>query len=252
MNCTSAKLNMFSHKFNTYINQIFGDETVRDILSKSKSKPFIDGAELHINRQPTGFINNDNSVHHITKIHGKVCGEMQPIYQTNINGIKISDKENADVYCQSYSLMRAYGIHIPTNVYDKQMAMIQMYRDILSDKRIMNKLYNTLVVTSWFDKTITPNEPFETHDMKDKIPEGIIDTLNDWEKFGYLRVIGNGKCPKPVNRGRNRTIKNISHRSYSRNNKTRGISRSRNTRGISRSRNTRGISRSRYSSRSRK
>jgi hypothetical protein len=238
---------MFSHKFNTYINQIFGDETVREILSKYKNKRFIDGAELHIIKQPNDFVGNENSVHHITKIHGKVCSEMQPIYQTNINGIKISNKENADVYCQSYSLMRAYGIHIPTNVYDKQMAMIQMYRDILSDKRIMNKLYNTLVVTSWFDKTITPNEPFETHDMKDKIPEGIIDTLNDWEKFGYLRVIGNGKCPKPINRGINLTIKKISHNrhSYSRNNKTRGRSRSRN-------KNTRGISSSRYTSRSRK
>jgi hypothetical protein len=43
MVCTAEKLRMFSHKFDTYINQIFGDETVRDILSNSTSKPFIPG-----------------------------------------------------------------------------------------------------------------------------------------------------------------------------------------------------------------
>jgi len=229
--CTIEKLNMFSHKFNTYINQIFGDETVRDILSKSENKLFIDGAELHVIRQPTEFVDNENSVHHITKIYGRRCKEMQPIYQTNIKGKVISNIENNDIYCQTYSLMRAYGIHIPKNVYHKQMAMIQMYRDILSNKRLMRELYNKIDVTSWLDTTVTPNEPFETYDLRSKIPRGIIDTLNDWENFGYLRAIGNGKCPTQINNiYRTHTVRNIGNRTInrSRRNGTRSRSRSRN------------------------
>jgi hypothetical protein len=140
---------------------------------------------------------------------------MQPIYQTNIYGKKISNKLNDDVYCQSYTLMRAYGIHISTNVYDRQMAMIQMYRDILKDKKLMKELYDTLVVTSWVDKTVTPNKPFKTHDMKSKIPKKIKETLDDWENFGYWRVIGKGNCPNNQTiKNRNNTLKQKKRHSY--------------------------------------
>ena len=190
-NCTNEKLREFSHESYRYINQIFGDITVRQIISEvfpNKKYKFVvkPGGEEYHNSFHHALLNNRNK-----KI---VCSGDRGYQNTNIN-------EN-DTLCQSYSLLTYLNKPIDPDQKQRQMDMIQMYREILSNPSFLKELDN--VINDKRNKKLWKVDP-EVNDPRyvvfikmdtEQILKDIHDVLDKWEKYGYLFYIGNGKCPK--------------------------------------------------------
>lgn len=192
-NCSKEKLEIFSKKHYTYINQIFGDATVREIIEENYPTKYV------FNVEETGA-DFEFSYHHTvkTKLRNRVLCSVEKGHQ------KLHKNFN-DTLCQSYSLMNYFGIKIATEKKRKQMAMIKMYRDllngnlnkfkgvdfkkiiideILNDKR-NKRLWRNFVTDKGFIN-MTPSIFFSN----------IEETLNEWESYGYWFFIGKGECPK--------------------------------------------------------
>lgn len=191
-NCTDQKLLLFSKKHYTYINQIFGDATVREIIEEEYPTTW----EFQVAKAGIEF---GNSFHHTVRdretmdVVCSVADEQQDLHK-NVN----------DTLCQSYSMMNYFEIPISDDKREKQMAMVQMYRDIingtmenyegvdfkeiltneiLSDKRNKNLWRN--FVTNRGSISMNPTTLFKN----------INETLDEWEDYGYWFFIGTGKCP---------------------------------------------------------
>jgi len=202
-NCSPKKLLAFSKKHYTYINQIFGDATVREIIEEE----YFTTWEFHVAKAGPEF---GNSFHHTVRDREDpdifVCSVMDDIQDLH--------KNVNDTLCQSYSLMNFFEIPIQssgkkgeqTEISQErnQMSMIKMYRDILngtleefkginfkeiltnqilSDKR-NKKLWRNFVAGKGHI-SMTPKVLFKN----------IEDTLTQWEEFGYWFFIGKGECP---------------------------------------------------------
>ena len=202
-NCTPKKLLAFSKKHYTYINQIFGDATVREIIEEE----YFTTWEFHVAKAGPEF---GNSFHHTVRDRE----DPQLIVCSGEDGVQDLNKNVNDTLCQSYSLMNFFEIPIQLSekkgklkqIYHEtnQKAMIQMYRDllngnienyegidfkeiltneILSDKR--NKKLWRNFVTGKGNLNMDPEVIFKN----------IEDTLDEWEEFGYWFFIGKGECP---------------------------------------------------------
>jgi hypothetical protein len=191
--CSKDSLEEFSKKHYTYINQIFGDATVRNIIEEEFPTTYA----FEVEETGADF---DFSYHHTVKDkdNGHILCSVDDGYQ-NIY------KNKNDTLCQSYSMLTYFDIDIPDDKKEKQMEMIKMYRDILNGhiegfdnvdfKKIINdeilkvpknrKLWRNFVTNSGY---INMN--------KTKLFQNIEDTLDEWEKFGYWYFIGKGDCPK--------------------------------------------------------
>ena len=118
--CSKEKLEEFSKQHFTYINQIFGDATVREIIEEEYPTTY----KFEVEETGADF---DFSFHHTVKdrdddhVICSVAEGYQDIY-----------KNKNDTLCQSYSLMNYFDIEIPVDKKEKQMVMIQMYRDIIN------------------------------------------------------------------------------------------------------------------------
>jgi len=202
-NCSAEKLLAFSKKHYTYINQIFGDATVRQIIEEEYPTTW----QFKVAKAGPEF---GNSFHHT--VRDREQPEM--IVCSGIDGVQDLHKNVNDTLCQSYSLMNYFEIPIQLSeekgklkqIYHEtnQKAMIQMYRDllnsnienyegidfkeiltneILSDKR--NKKLWRDFSTSRGHVNMNPEIFFQN----------IEDTLDEWEEFGYWFFIGKGECP---------------------------------------------------------
>jgi hypothetical protein len=191
-NCNEEKLLKFSKKHYTYINQIFGDATVRQIIEEEYPTTW----EFQLAKAGPEF---GNSFHHTVKdrdtgeVVCSVMDEQQDLHK-NVN----------DTLCQSYSLMNYFEIPISDDKKEKQMAMVQMYRDIINGtvenfegidfREILsneilrvkknNKLWRNFV-SGRGHISMSPNTLFKN----------IEQTLDEWEEFGYWFFIGKGECP---------------------------------------------------------
>jgi hypothetical protein len=208
MNCNSDDLETFSYEHYTYINQIFGDLTVREIISEIyPNKKY----KFNVSPSGPGF---QNSFHHTliekSKKKDKIICSVENEYQnTDIN---INDN-----LCQSYSLLTYFNKPIDPDQKQRQMDMIQMYRTILSDENFINILSQEVLHNSkkgffWKNFKNDKNIPMNT-----KIFTHINSTLDKWEDYGYWYFIGDGKCPKTPEltkkrkrNGGNKSIKNKS------------------------------------------
>ena len=186
-NCTETKLMTFSKKHYTYINQFFGDETVREIISELYSN-----AKYDFEIQDANEDFESDSFHHILveKDTGKEICSVD-------NGIQNMNANKNDTLCQSYTLLMYFGHKIPRDRKKKQMLMIQMYRKILKEKKLMNKVEEELLsvksnATKWTDYTKRKETYIPLN--KDFIIKNIKDLLNKWESYGYLYFIGSGHC----------------------------------------------------------
>lgn len=202
--CTNAKLNTFSFDHLTYINQIFGDQTVRQIIDEVyKKKKYAFGVE------ETGD-EFEQSYHHflIDKKSKQVMCSAAQGYQN----IYINKRDNL---CQSYSLLTYFGIPINPDQKQRQMDMIALYRRIISNKQFIKKIDDIIDHPDnkeyWQDSTHEEGRDFILMN-KDHILQKINDVLNEWEKYGYWYFIGEGKCPNTKKRkhtfgGKRKTIK---------------------------------------------
>jgi hypothetical protein len=119
-------MNKFAYKHYTYINQIFGDQTVREEIGKRWPNPDWN-FDVETVTDDSGF--PMLSQHHILKDASgkKWCSCTSPNLHQDIS----IDKN--DTLCQSYTLLTYFGIDIHPDKIQRQMDMIQLYRRIISD-----------------------------------------------------------------------------------------------------------------------
>ena len=201
--CTKNALGLFGNDHYTYINQIFGDETVRQIIKESYAPR---DWNFVVEYNVEGFV--DNSPHHVLEKKGKngeiikwcsVEEEFQNII-ININ----------DTLCQSYTLLKYLNKPIDKDMKKRQMEMVKMYRNILSNKyfkKELKKVYNQMKQLIkktkiddhpgiWIDYTYEEPEPYLNKEFNALYAE-IHNTLDTWENYGYSYFIKKGKtCPK--------------------------------------------------------
>jgi len=202
-NCSAEKLLAFSKKHYTYINQIFGDAGVRQIIEEEYPTTW----EFKVAKAGPEF---GNSFHHTVRDRE----DPELIICSGIDGVQDLNKNVNDTLCQSYSLMNFFEIPIQLSedkgklkkIYHEtnQRAMVQMYRDllngtlenyegidfkeiltneILSDPR--NKKLWRNFVTGKGNINMDPEVLFKN----------IEDLLDEWEDYGYWFFIGKGECP---------------------------------------------------------
>jgi hypothetical protein len=201
--CSAENLLAFSKKHYTYINQIFGDASVRRIIEEEYPTTW----EFKVAKAGPEF---GNSFHHTVRDREQpdlfICsGE---------DGVQDLNKNVNDTLCQSYSLMNYFEIPIQLSeekgklkqIYHEtnQKAMIQMYRDLL-DGDLENyegidfkEILTNEILSDPRNKKLWRN--FVTGkgnvNMKPEVLfKNIEDTLDEWEEFGYWFFIGKGECP---------------------------------------------------------
>lgn len=184
-------LKQFGLMHYTFINQIFGDRTVREIIEEvypsTKFKFKVDA-------------NRDHGYHHVLldKTGKKIC---------SINdGYQDIDVNVNDTLCQSYSIMNYLGISFPKTRYTqykkdefyeqqtiRQITMIKMYRDVISNPLFRRK-FNGLYYTHWRDytKSIRGKFKFDKNLTCNQLLKIVQKTLDDWQSYGYRYYIGSG------------------------------------------------------------
>jgi hypothetical protein len=202
-NCSAEKLLAFSKKHYTYINQIFGDASVRRIIEEEYPTTW----EFKVAKAGPEF---GNSFHHTVRDREQpdlfICsGE---------DGVQDLNKNVNDTLCQSYSLMNYFEIPIQLSeekgklkqIYHEtnQKAMIQMYRDLL-DGNLENyegidfkEILTNEILSDPRNKKLWRNfvNGKSNVNMKPEVLfKNIEDTLDEWEDYGYWFFIGKGECP---------------------------------------------------------
>jgi len=184
--CSNEKLEQFSKEHFTYINQIFGDQTLREIISEIKPNN-----EFEFSIEETGE-DFEHSLHHILinkKSKAHICSVDSGYQNLLIN--------KNDTLCQSYSLLTYFKKPINPDQKNRQLDMIAMYKKLLSNKKFVEELNNIITNKEnrhlWIDYT--------SHKKKYVVmtPSNILQKINDvltkWKKYGYWYFIGEGTCP---------------------------------------------------------
>jgi len=188
-NCTNEKLLKFSKKHFTYINQIFGDETIRQIITEIFGNNVNKHLKFMVEKTNADF---EHSFHHVLfdkKKKNTICSVDNGFQNLNIN--------INDTLCQSYTLLTYFNKPINPSQKQRQMDMINMYREILSNERFIKELDGIIIKennTLWIDYTSTKKKYVPMN--KVKIIKKIKEVLDEWEDYGFYYFIGNGKCPK--------------------------------------------------------
>jgi hypothetical protein len=202
--CNNRELEEFSHEHYTYINQFFGDETVRKIITKIfPNKNYIMAIEKanedfeHVNDE------EEPSMHHfLYKKNGK---EKEKIC-SGINGYQNMDINKNDTLCQSYSLLTYLNKDIDPDQKERQMDMITMYRDIIDNEKFKTEINDLMFPGNNKRWKISGTEPPKyINPNREEILAKIKEVLDKWESYGYYYFIGNGKCPK----GPSRELRNL-------------------------------------------
>ena len=199
-NCTKINLENFSKEYYTYINQIFGDLTVRQIIKEM----YTPRDWNFVARQGEGVFLG--SYHHVLEKKGKNgeiikwCSVDEGYQNTNIN--------KNDSLCQSYTLLKYLNKPIDQNMKKRQMEMIKMYKNIIKRDYFKDELRGIVEIMKrtikktkkkdnpalWKDYTYDKPEPYLNKDFNVLYGE-IQSVLEKWEKYGYLYFIKDGICP---------------------------------------------------------
>jgi hypothetical protein len=183
----TPELEYFNRMFETYINQFFGDLSVREIITEVYPS---DTFRLAVEK------NSEFDDHHYVE---KLIGEgIEKICSVD-DGYQNSNVDTNDNMCQSYSLLQY--LQEPVDLNDKigrQMAMITMYRRILASEEFLEKLksIDPLPATKWrdFSNGIHRKKTFSRKGIKkmtrEKFLANVLITLDMWEKFGFKFFIG--------------------------------------------------------------
>jgi hypothetical protein len=190
--CSQKKVDIFSWAHYSYINQIFGDEKVRNLIQSI----YVKKGEI-VAEPGEGVYEGEYHLVFKPQNRSKVCSVNAGYQNPNI------DLE--DTLCQSYSLMNYFGIPFDKTAADvatveqkrsRQMNMIEMYRIILSNPVFVEEFKKNLNPI-WIDQ-VDQDYPFKLVTRYRKTPNKIIENihrvLNIWEAYGWMNFIGEGKC----------------------------------------------------------
>jgi hypothetical protein len=196
--CTDEKLAIFGRAHYSYINQIFGDQSVRSIIQELIVKP----GKLVVEKSGAEF---ENSFHHVFKAGRKKAD----LVCSAIEGYQDIEVDENDTLCQSYSLMTYLQIPFDKTPsehasnqkkHSKHLSMIAMYRDILKNKEFVKLFSEDLIFEEnnelWQD-TVDADNTFniiEKYNTGPKIIEIIERVLDIWEKYGWMYFVGSGTC----------------------------------------------------------
>lgn len=199
--CSDTNLKIFSRAHMAYINQIFGDLTVREIIQEVWPK----SGKLIVKESGADF---ENSHHHMFQVHKTRTNLIMCSVEDEYQDV---DVDVNDTLCQSYSLMNYFGIKFDKTPSKKasvsikrerQLQMIKLYRKIINNEKFINKfeeiVKNKTNKNLWVDK-IDAKNPFyiiATLKRTEDILRNITNTINVWEGYGWVFFINNGKCPK--------------------------------------------------------
>jgi hypothetical protein len=197
-------LKEFSREHFTFINQIFGDRTIRAYIGEAypESAQKYKFRVVKIGRLDHHTLTERRVVVDKPREGKRYTTPQERIEEFEIcsykNGDQNWDVDDNDMLCQSYSLLAFFEIHISTDKKEKQMQMIQMYRDkILQNKKFITRLEETIDnpknLGLWKDFRISEKTNLKM--VQSEILEGIRNSLDDWESFGYHYFIGDGTCP---------------------------------------------------------
>lgn len=215
--CKNEKLEKFSRMQYSYINQVFGDRTLRGYISA-----------LYPNPDYSFFVQQVTKYgrHHVLKKIPPKPGtaSIKPkreFWCSVDNGLQDDRINKNDTFCQTYTLMEYLHVPIPEDQKEKQMAMIRMYRDLLSRKDFIEGRVETwpksgkpkktlhglsaIDTSAWQDTTDGSEKVFPTE--INVIVQKIKETLDEWEAYGYHYFIGDGKCPRGRHRDEGRTTR---------------------------------------------
>jgi len=191
---TMQDLADFSKEHYTWINQIFGDQSVREIIGEEYP---VEDTTFVVDPATDEFPDSDHHV--LVTPAGRWCSVEQ--------GHQVSSRDIHDTLCQSYSLMKYFDIDIPKDRVQRQLDMVDMYRDILANKRIWRKINDEILANPenkflWRDYT-QPDEELKADTVKSyiamnpkTIKKNIRRVLTDWKNYGYMYFIGDGR-PQP-------------------------------------------------------
>ena len=186
--CTERKLLNFSKKHYTYINQIFGDISVREIIKEIYPNDKFNFVVLKANGQDN-FENH--SLHHVLEYvkSGRHLCSVQQKHQDlkkNLN----------DTLCQSYSLMNYFGIKISRVRRKKQEDMVRMYKTLLNNDDFVKKLNDDILTNNKNKKIwVDYSNPTQYLDMNvNNLVKNINKVLDNWNDYGYNYFIGDGDC----------------------------------------------------------
>ena len=218
------QLEIFSHLFQAYINQIFGDQSVRSVIyslfgNKEHNKNYRFGlVEFNSGDNEWEKANEDHSVPKrkasyyddiVDKVkiddsddnHHVLYDIVKEKYIDSINteGFKYQDQErdSEDSLCQTYSLMKFFNKRMNKDPIKKQKQMIVFYRALLKNKHFIQKIKEEIFYKKPFDQEVWEDEdeniiPTQNDKDFDKLKKKILDTLDKWDKYGYWYFIKNG------------------------------------------------------------
>ena len=186
--CTERKLINFSKKHYTYINQIFGDISVREIIKEIYPNDKFNFVVLKANVRDN-FENH--SLHHVLEYvkSGRHLCSVQQKHQDLTKNLN-------DTLCQSYSLMNYFEIKISRVRRKKQEDMVRMYKTLLNNDDFVKKL-NDDILTNKKNKKIWVDysNPTQYLDMDvNNLVKNINTVLDNWNDYGYNYFIGHGDC----------------------------------------------------------
>jgi hypothetical protein len=176
-NSDNTRLENFSKEHFTFINQVFGDQTVREVI-----------AQVFPNEKYRFEIEEyETSHHHVLydiKKRKTVCSFKSKVQNMNL--------DINDTLCQSYSLLTFFNLKIDEDRVNRQMDMINMYETILKSKDFRKTLEETIDIPNraWSDYRTEGNPPLTL--QKSSFYSAIKRTLNHWREYGYHFFIGQG------------------------------------------------------------
>jgi hypothetical protein len=199
MEISKKELIDFGFEHYTFVNQIFGDMSVREIISEEFKNPIYKFAVEKIK----------DGHHHILKKKinrksVKVCS-----VESGIQNIKI-DKN--DTLCQSYSLLLYFGVNLlplteemsEEELYnekmERQIKMVEMYETIIENPKFIEKFKeiceNKKNKKLWEDYTSSSSSLTKKYLMVTMdaitILQNIRIVLQKWKAFGYRYYINDG------------------------------------------------------------
>jgi hypothetical protein len=132
-----SKMKKFDLENMTYINQIFGDETVRGLI-RELYEPHAAKYEFVVEPGEGEF---EGSFHHVLK--DKTTDEIICSVENGFQDMRVNKN---DSLCQSYSLLTFFGKEIDPDQKQKQMDMIKMYRDLLKNHVFITKFKDEILI----------------------------------------------------------------------------------------------------------
>ena len=162
----------------TYVVQLFGDITVREILAETCPRRVLRSNDCHFKVVTDG----QQGVHHCLQ-HNKT-GKIMCSKKTGLQNIREDPDDNL---CQLYSLCRYFGLHLPDHTTKKQLLIIDFVRNLCQHPQFLEKL-ETEVLTHRKNTGLwkiyrsgcqtSQNCPMN----RTKLEASLIETLDLWER----------------------------------------------------------------------